>query len=202
MKNLKQNLCLVLIILFSLISYNKALAQEDKFQKKTKKFYEMAQKGDSKAMLTLGNIYYEVKEYDAAMKWYLAALKKKEPDSYNNIGVMFRDGLGVPKNRKIAYDLFLYTHMMGLGDEGTQYRANSNLRGEVSDLARDEIREALCYTWSYVLFHINSGGNIKSIPKEVKPLKNNNLRTRLKDANWWSDREKKNMNFLCPKPWN
>ena len=37
----------------------------------------MAQKGDVKSMITLGNIYYEEKEYDAAMTWYLEALKKK-----------------------------------------------------------------------------------------------------------------------------
>lgn len=178
------------------------LIKRGKRNEGVKIFDDMAQKGDVKSMITLGNIYYEEKEYDAAMTWYLEALKKKEPFSYNNIGVMHREGLGVKKNRKIAYDLFLYIHMMGLGNENTQMLANKNLRREVAELSKDEVKEALCYTWSYVLYYINARGNVKKVPNNVLPKKNDPYRTRLKDAKWWLDSEKKNMNFACPKPWN
>lgn len=115
---------------------------------------------------------------------------------------MYRDALGVSQNRKIAYDLFLYTHMMGLGDEGTQIRANKNLRREVSELKEEEVKEALCYTWSYILQYIGSKGKMKNIPKEVLPKEGDPLRTRFKDAKWWLNSERKHMNFTCPEPWN
>ena len=179
-----------------------SLIENGKFNEGAKIFYNMAQSGDAKAMTTLGSIYYKVKEYDAAIAWFLSAMKKKDSDSYNNVGVMYRDGLGVKKNRKIAYALFLYTHMMSLGNESTQMRANRNLRREVRELPKKDIRESLCYTWAYILQYAYSKGEMESIPKKVLPKKGDPLRTRLKDAKWWLSSEKRNFNFSCPKPWN
>ena len=59
------------------------------------------------------------------MDWYLKAIDKNG-DAVNNIGVMYRDGLGVDKNRKVAHALFLTVHLTGMGGESTVMRANRN----------------------------------------------------------------------------
>jgi len=75
----------------------------------TKEFMKMAGDGDVKAMLTIGSYYFRGEcvrqDYSRALNWFLKALDKKDPVAFNNVGVMFRDGLGVPRDMAMAYAL-------------------------------------------------------------------------------------------------
>ncbi len=151
-------------------------------------FSALADRGDSKAMVTLGMFFYNgdgfPQDYDKAMDWFLRAMALGNGDAYNNIGVMYRDGLGVPTNRSIAYDLFLIVHMRGMGGQGTQYRANRNLRREVSELSDDQIRYALCLSEDQVIAFVQERG--KTQPHAIKtPDKS----VAIKDREWWLDGE-------------
>src|SRR5260221_14742394 len=119
-----------------------------------KEFQAPADKGDDNAMISLG-LMYDIGEgtkqdYDKAMDWYLKAYSKRNGDALNNIGVMYRDGLRVATNSKIAYLLFLTVHMEGLGSDATQIRAGRNLSRLAESLPKKDMEEALSFTWSYV----------------------------------------------------
>jgi TPR repeat protein len=49
----------------------------------------------------------EKKQYDKALAWYLLAARENDSTGYNNIGVLYRDGLGVPQNYLCAMKWFL-----------------------------------------------------------------------------------------------
>ena len=112
---------------------------------------------------------------------------------------MYRDGLGVEKNLKVAYLLFLAVHMEGLGTDETQMRANRNLRRLVDSLPTREVEEALSYTWGYVDQLVKSRGKNVAIGKDVLPTKE---RPRIRDNGWWMESEREKMNFKSPAPWN
>ncbi len=137
--------------------------------------------------------------FKQAMNWYLLAYAKGNGDALNNIGVLYRDGLGVPKNQKIAYLLFLAVHMEGLGTQATQIRAGRNLGRLQQSMKEDELHEALSYTWNYVDQVVRSKGQNFNIGKDVLPSK---VKLRIKDNNWWLDSERKKMDFKSPAPWN
>jgi len=166
-------------------------------------FGKLANKGDSRAMIHIGNKYYSGDgvgvDYKKAFDWWLKAFSAKNGDAPGNIGVLFRDGKGVQKNRKIAYLLFLYTHMEGLGTESTQIRVNGHLRREVAELPQEEIMEALCYTWEYVVIYVQSRGELKTIPENVLPSAG---KLRIKDNDWWLPDERQNLGFDCKSPWD
>src|SRR5919107_1027314 len=58
-----------------------------------------AERGDSTAMLTLGMLYLRGagvrQDYAAALKWWRDAAALGNIRAQNNIGVIFRDGLGM-----------------------------------------------------------------------------------------------------------
>jgi len=163
----------------------------------------LAKKGDVKSMMSLGLMYHTgdgVKvDYTKAMDWYLKAYAKNDGDALNNIGVLFRDGLGVPKNEKVAYLLFLGVHMEGFGTEATQMRAGRSLGRLAESLKKDDIYEALSYTWNYVDQIVKSRGKNTEVGKDVLPTKK---RPRIRDNNWWLDSERKKMVFESPAPWD
>lgn len=146
---------------------------------------ELAQKGDNRAVIEVGLAHHlgrgVPQDYGQAMDWYLK-LFPKDGDALNNIGVMYRDGLGVPANRKIGYLLFLTVHMVGLGSEGTVMRANGNLRRELAELPLPERQEALCYTPQYLVAYVRSRGTLDGIPQELRASPE---RKRIKELNWW-----------------
>lgn len=154
-------------------------------------FVPLANAGDTRAMVTLGTMYLQgqgvVQDYGQAMDWYLKAFEKGDGDGYSNIGVMYRDGLGVAENKKIAYCLFLITHVCSLGSESTQMRANSCLRRMVPLMTRDELIECFtAYTHDYIRAYVLSRGTLKGIPSKHKP---GLLRRALKDEPWWAPGE-------------
>ena len=167
------------------------------------KYEKLAAQGDVAAMVELGLVHHTGKgvtvDYVKAMDWYLKAYAKYDGDALNNIGVLFRDGLGVPKNQKVAYLLFLIVHMEGLGVEATQSRAGRNLSRLVESLPRKEIEEALSYTLPYLSQIVVSRGKNLAIGNDVLPAHD---RLRFRDADWWLDSERKQMNFESPPPWN
>jgi len=154
-------------------------------------------------MMELGLMYHTGKgakqDYDKAMDWYLKAYAKRNGDALNNMGVMYRDGLGVSTNSKVAYLLFLAVHMEGLGSESTQIRAGRNLSRLAENIPKKGIEEALSYTWDYVEQVVKSRGKNMAIGKDVLPAKK---RPRIRDNNWWLESERKKMDFESPPPWN
>jgi hypothetical protein len=168
-----------------------------------KEFQALADKGDDKAMITLGVMYHTgegvKQDYQKAMDWYLKAYSKRNGDALNNIGVMYRDGLGVSTNSQIAYLLFLAVHMEGMGNDSTQIRAGRNLSRLADGIPRKDVEEALSYTWEYVDQIVKSRGKNVTVGKDVLPVKN---RPRVRDNNWWLDSERKKMDFKSPPPWD
>jgi TPR repeat protein len=69
----------------------------------------MADGGDAEAAFRLGR-YYQMEraepDYALALKFYESALEKNHPWAINNLGLMYRDGLGVAQNEKTAYGFF------------------------------------------------------------------------------------------------
>ena len=176
----------------------------DETEPYTKKQYEaMAAKGDTRAMISLVLMYHQgngvTLDYNKAMDWYLKAYEKKNGDALNNLGVMYRDGLGVTKNEKVAYLLFLAVHMECLGDEATQIRAGGNLTKLREKLPKSDVQEALSYTWAYVNQIVRSKGKNMTIGRDVLPMAK---QPRIKDNGWWLDEERKKMDFKPPPPWN
>lgn len=167
------------------------------------RFEKLAKDGDAKAMTTLGLIYQQgegvKQDYDRACDWYLKAIEKGDGDAYNNIGVLFRDGLGVESNLKVAYLIFLAVHMEGMGNDDTQVRAGRNFERVAPNLSDPDIHEALSYTWPYVMQIIRSRGKNLKIGPDVLPAKG---RPRIRDNNWWTERERAGMKFESPAPWN
>lgn len=127
---------------------------------------ELAEAGDDKAAIELGLMHHMGRgrpvSYEDAYTWYLRVLDKNG-DAWNNIGVMFRDGQGVPRNRKIAHVMFLTVHMTGMGGEATVMRANRNLRREIAELSLAERQESLCYTMEYVRAYVVARGTLDRV---------------------------------------
>lgn len=177
-----------------------ALAALDRgdFEAARAEFSTLAAAGDDKAMITMALFYHQgqgvPQDYSKAMDWYLKAFQLQNGDAYNNVGVLYRDGLGVTANRKVAYSLFLITHMRGLGGEATQLRAGRNLDREVAEQPADDIRSALCYTEEYVRAYVLSRGKASPLDPEVKPAP---ARPRLKEKDWWLEPERARLSFEC-----
>lgn len=142
---------------------------------------KLAEQGDHKAALEVGLMHHlgqgVPQDYGKAMDWYLKAIDKNG-DAVNNIGVMYRDGLGVDKNRKVAHALFLTVHLTGMGGESTVMRANRNLRREIAELPLADRQESVCYSLKYLLAFVESKGKLQGIPDDLKAAPD---RKRIKD---------------------
>ena len=151
-----------------------------------KQFLPLAEKGDSKAQITIGLMYHQgqgfKQDYSKAMDWYIRAFTNMNGDAFSNIGVMYRDGLGVPKNKKMAYCLFLITHVCSRGSDSTQSRANSCLRRIIPEMTKPDLVECFNYTMEYIQAYVVSKGTLTDIPANLKPSK---TKIALKDKDWW-----------------
>ena len=174
-----------------------AAMNEGDYVKAREHFLPLAEAGDDKAMITIGLMYHQgqgvKKDYSQAMDWYIKAFKKGNGDAYSNVGVMYRDGLGVEKNKKMAYCLFLITHVCGLGTEATQYRAGNCLGKIVPEMSHEELVECFDYTLEYIEAYVVSKGTLKGIPDDYRPSAE---RLSLKDKPWWLEGE---LDFLKEK---
>jgi len=89
--------------------------------------------------------------------------------------------------------------MEGLGTESTQIRAGRNLSRLAETMPKEEIIEALSYTWQYVDQIVRSRGSNLSVGKDVLPGRG---RPRIRDNTWWTDSERAQMTFDSPAPWD
>jgi TPR repeat protein len=46
----------------------------------------------------IGYGYYNKKQYDKALAWFILVAMENNPNAHNDIGSLYFDGLGVPKN--------------------------------------------------------------------------------------------------------
>jgi TPR repeat protein len=196
MKRLVVVAALLLFIAPSYADVPEAIAAQRRgdYATAAREFKPAAEKGDVRAMISLGLLYYEGgrgldQNYSEAYSWYLRAFETGNGDAYNNIGVMFRDGLGVPVNRRVAYALFLIVHMKGLGSEATVSRANRNLRREAAELTRDDIAAALCLSEEYVARFVRARGDIATIPARAR----DEHEVKLRDKDWWLPSEEQHL---------
>lgn len=147
---------------------------------------ELGNGGDVDAMVAAGVIYQQRPNdelaYAKALNWYM---KSQNDDALNNMGVMYRDGTGVPINRRISYLLFLSVHMTG-SNANSITRANHNLRQEVAELPKSELQEALCLTTDYFNAYLESRGKLAGIPRNLRASPK---RKRFKELGWWGKGE-------------
>ncbi|MCG8590328.1 MAG: sel1 repeat family protein [Proteobacteria bacterium] len=170
-----------------------AAAERGDYETAFREFQALAEAGDSKAMVTIGIWFHRGQgfpvDYDKAMSWYLRALDLGDGDALNNLGVMYRDGLGVERNRQVAYLAFLIVHMQGMGSEATVRRANRNLRREADELSQAQIAEALCWTPEYLLAFIRGRG----APPPPASLARSETRRAFRDLDWWLESEREHL---------
>lgn len=143
----------------------------------------LASAGDRLAMIEVALAHHQGRgvpvDYAKALDWYLRA---DNGDALNNMGVMYRDGLGVPRDRKIAYLAFLTVHMLGLGGQATISRANNNLRREMAEQTTAELKAALCYPTTYFQALLEARGRLDRGPEDF-PV--DAKHPRFRDAGWW-----------------
>ena len=147
---------------------------------------ELGNAGNVDAMVAAGVLYQQHPNdelaYAKALDWYM---KSQTDDAVNNMGVMYRDGIGVPVNRRISYLLFLSVHMTG-SHTNSITRANRNLTREVAELPKEELKEALCFTTDYFNAYLESRGKLVGIPRNLRASPE---RKRFKELGWWGKGE-------------
>ncbi len=190
--------------LFAGEAEGRAAIERGDYKTAYEEYSKLAIAGDMDAVITIALWYHRGTvmplNYKRAMDFYIGAFLRGHGDAYNNIGVMYRDGQGVAQNRSISYALFLLTHLRGLGTEGTQARANRNLRREVAETTMDERILAVCFTEAYLEKYITSRGRLSSVPDSTLPS-TQQPRIRDNDSLWLAS-EQQTMDFECPPPWN
>jgi uncharacterized protein len=104
-------------------------------------FSFLSDMGEVSADVSIGNIYYEKKEYDKAVEMYEKVLEQEDTNFHsvvlNNMAVLYHLGLGVEKDTRKAMQY--YKRSIGLGDAS----AKNNLKQLVETLSPDEIIELL-----------------------------------------------------------
>ena len=184
-----RNLLIIFFLLPSLSIAGKTEAikylKSGKYEEAAKEFEILAAEGDTRAMVTIGELHYSGKlgstNYEQANAWWLRAYKAGNADALSNIGVLYRDGKGVEQNLEVAYNIFLIVHMKSLGSQNTQVRNNRNLRKTIAKLEEDRVKMALCNSEEYVYRYIDSKG-ISVEPTKIDEIK-------IKDKNWWLEGE-------------
>jgi TPR repeat protein len=66
----------------------------------------LADQGTVKAQYYLGSVYYGSQRYTDAARWYRNAADQGDPAAQNNLGIMYKDGQGVPQDYAEALRLF------------------------------------------------------------------------------------------------
>jgi TPR repeat protein len=197
---------LFFILLLSLSSHVLASKEDAKtalatgnYPKAMELLAPLADAGDARASVTIGDLYYEGKpgiaqNHDKAYAWYQKAFVQIDGEAWNNIGVMLRDGKGVTPNRKIAYLIFLVSHKESLGTLDTQAKASANLQREMAEQKKEDLQQALCYSFDYLMEYVRSKGAIQGTPDRFKPSPRN---PRFVDARFWTRAERDSMKSIC-----
>jgi len=200
MKYVSRFCCFTLIVICLVVSCANAkttsrealrLMDQGKTVEAIQALEKLAEAGDDQAMVQLGIYYHQgtvlKQDHSKAMDWFLRAYKHQNADAFVNLGVMHRDGQAVPKNKKMAFCVFLTTHMCGLGSQSTQYRSNSCLRRLLAELSKDDIKDCLSnYTLGYLTAYLEARGKMEGIPDRYTPSEENPA---LRDLGWFLDSE-------------
>ena len=111
---------------------------ENNYGKTIDTLLPLAELGDLTAQLTLAAAYelHSPADDHEALKWYMNAAKKGNPDAFNALGLMYESGRGVIKNSDWAVEAFLKAAEQGdseaLFNLGHHYEQR---RGEEQDYA-------------------------------------------------------------------
>lgn len=105
----------------------------------------MAKRGDGKAAQQVGLIYLNGQQVEknipAAYRWFYAAWSLSDMDGLNAMGVMLRDGLGVPVNLTIAQSAFYLAKAAARNQAAFDLASNnvSKLTGQITDDEKSKI---------------------------------------------------------------
>ena len=117
---------------------------------------ESAGRKHVRSMLALASLYHQgfkndpaSRDYVKARYWYLQAMKADHGDAWNNLGILYRDGLGVPSDPQLAWACFTIAQVKE--DSGTTgMRAKHAQQQLIAVLPPAKIAEASAWTVDYV----------------------------------------------------
>lgn len=160
------------------------LLQQGRHAEALPELKQLAEAGDSKAMNTIGEMYYNgtgvPQSYEESMNWWLRSMNARDADAFVNIGVLYRDGKGVARNLEVAYGVFLIVHMQGMGNDNTQMRNGSNLSKAIAAMTQEQVEAALCNSAEYVVAYVSSRGQAEKSKSKGTPMR---------DREWWHEGE-------------
>ena len=114
-------------------------------------FKDLAERGDGNATTQVGIIYLNgqqvAKDEALAYRWFYGAWSQSNMDGLNALGVMSRDGVGVPVNLPLAGAAF-YLAKAGAASRETLDRASGNLEKVASRMSAETVTRIACLTLS------------------------------------------------------
>jgi len=114
---------------------------------RAREYFRLAiQQGYKSAYYNLGSSYYKSKQYDKA-KIHFEKVANEEPGAYIMLGIMYEEGLGVPRDGQKAMGMYRLAYKHGLEGSGALYQGKLYYYGEVVEednkKALELFREAL-----------------------------------------------------------
>lgn len=114
-------------------------------------FNGMAERGDGQAAQSIGVMYLNGQQVEKnaveAYRWFYAAWSLSEMEGLNAMGVMNRDGLGVPANLMLAQSAF-YLSKAAARNRAAFDRASSNLARLENQIGADAKSQIACMSLS------------------------------------------------------
>jgi hypothetical protein len=115
-------------------------------------YMSLVERGDSTAPISVGLFYlngqYIPHDYQRAIAWFYNAWAMGEADGINALGVMARDGLGMPKDNHLAIAAFAVAKKMATnGNASTLQRATSNYTRLLPTIPEQELLEVGRMRW-------------------------------------------------------
>ena len=86
--------------------YRRGIGIEQDIEESKRWYKKSARQKDPRAMFSLGEIFYDQKDYDEALVWFNRAIESGHARSLYWVGMLHWKGRGVPKNRHLAKDFF------------------------------------------------------------------------------------------------
>ena len=133
-------------------------------------FKGLAERGDGIAAQTIGLIYANGQQVNAnaieAYRWFYAAFTLSEMEGLNSLGVMNRDGGGVPVNLLVAQSAF-YLAKAGARSQAAFDRASNNVDKLVGKISPEVLAQIACM--SLIAIDAELKKPIQSLPPYVKP---------------------------------
>jgi TPR repeat protein len=83
----------------------------------------------------------------------------RDVDSMNLLGVMYRDGKGVPKNKLVAYLVFLYVSGKDYNSDEIKSREYAKNQLKSFNLTNQELKKVACFNLDYFFEILEKGSN-------------------------------------------